>query len=71
MSKEQTSRSANVHLTQYWGGLKKGRCLQVSVRKGKDSKNQFFDYVQLTRSEALALSKDLLDFAYGTSEEVV
>ncbi len=71
MAKEVTSRSANVHLTQFWGGAKKGKCLQVSVKKGKDSKNQFFDHVHLTREQALALSKDLLDFVNGTTEEVV
>lgn len=66
MSTELKSRADRVALTRFWGGSDRGVCAQVTVDSGAGQ----FDYVQLTRAQAAALSRDLWDFATGREEEV-
>ena len=56
----KTSTDAVV-LTRFYGG-EDGVCVQVNSRR-------VFENVRLTRDEARALAKDLMDFAAGAEEE--
>ena len=51
-----------VVLTRFYGGEKSGTCVQVSAQNA-------FEMVRLTRDQARALAKDLMDFAAGAEEE--
>ena len=70
------SRNHNtVGLTRFWGGENRGACVQVTTardwRKEGDhtAADKFFNHVTLSKSEAVALAQDLLDFAGDTAEE--
>lgn len=66
MSTELKSHADRVTLTRFFGGWDRGVCVQVTVDSGAGQ----FDYVQLTRAQAAALSSDLLDFAQARETEV-
>jgi hypothetical protein len=65
MSTELKSRVNGVALTRFFGGADRGTCVQVTVDKGAGQ----FEFVQLTRAQAEALSADLLDFSQGREVE--
>jgi len=65
MSTELKSHADSVALTRFFGGADRGMCVQVTVNSGAGQ----FEYVQLTRAQAAALSADLLDFAQGRETE--
>jgi hypothetical protein len=57
----KTSTDAVV-LTRFYGGERDKVCVQVNSR-------EVFGHVRLTRDQARALAKDLMDFAAGAEEE--
>ncbi len=74
MSTDLKSRNhRTVGLTRFWGGENRGACVQVTTaRDFKDDRgpaDKFFDSVSLSKSEAVALAQDLLDFAGDTAEQ--
>ena len=76
MSTDLKSRNHNtVGLTRFWGGENRGACVQVTTardwRKEGDhtAADKFFNHVTLSKSEAVALAQDLLDFAGDTADE--
>ena len=76
MSTELKSRNrGKVSLTRFWGGDPRGACVQVTTardwRKEGDlsASDKFFNHVTLSKSEAVALAQDLLDFAGDTAEQ--
>ena len=70
MSQDLKSRNPKfVGLTRFWGGQKRGSCVQVTVARNLGDPvpaDKFFDSVTLSKQEAVALAQDLLDFASGT-----
>mgnify|MGYP003141368049 CR=1 FL=1 len=71
MSTDLRSHAPNVTLTRFAGGRERGSCVQVTTPASPDTRaaGAFYDYVQLTRSQAAALAADLLDFGQGREEE--
>ena len=67
MSTELKSHAQGVSLTRFWGGDKRGSCVQLTQKKQQlpATADKFFDSVQLTRAQAAAIAADLLDFAQG------
>ena len=72
MSTELKSHAKDVHLTRFWGG-QRGVCVQVTMKRhpsmGPDTSSGLFQSVQLTRAQAAALGKDLLDFSQSREQE--
>tara|TARA_B100001057_G_scaffold182672_1_gene183375 strand:- start:2155 stop:2376 length:222 start_codon:yes stop_codon:yes gene_type:complete len=71
MSTELKSHAQEVSLTRFWGGDKRGSCVQITMRKTElpATADKFFDSVQITRAQAAALAADLQDFASGREME--
>ena len=76
MSTELKSRNrGKVSLTRFWGGDPRGACVQVTTardwqKEGEvTASDKFFNHVTLSKSEAVALAQDLLDFAGDTAEQ--
>ena len=59
--------------TRFWGGKDRLACIQVTQRKprgpSKEVGDQFFNSLQLTRSQARALAVELMLFAEGREVE--
>jgi len=70
MSTDLKSRTTDVSLTRFWGGMR-GSCVQVTMPRTTklDPTDQFFTSLQLTREQALTLARDLLDFACEDEQE--
>tara|TARA_R110000803_G_scaffold189343_2_gene251833 strand:+ start:215 stop:442 length:228 start_codon:yes stop_codon:yes gene_type:complete len=70
MSMNVRSHGKEIGLTTFWGGDEKGSCIQITMPacldKGKNTWEK--DILQLTTSQAAALSADLMDFVTGRSE---
>ena len=64
MSTELKSHAAGVTLTRFFGGSDRGSCVQVTAGRGVGG-----DFVQLTRAQAAAVARDLMDFATGRETE--
>ena len=58
MSTDRKSRNEEIHLTTFFGGKERGKCLQI----GMDNTEDGYGYIQLTKQEAYCLNKDLQDF---------
>ena len=74
MSTELKSNTKDVTLTRFWGGEQRGVSVQVTQPNANydtDEGGPMFNYVQLTREQAVALALDLLDFAAGRETEEV
>jgi hypothetical protein len=76
MSTELKSRNhAKVGLTRFWGGNDRGTCVQITTSRDwnkegeRCSTDKFFNSVSMSKSEAVALAQDLLDFAGNTAEQ--
>ena len=76
MSTDLKSRNHNtVGLTRFWGGENRGACVQVTTARdwrkegAHTAADKFFNHVTLSKSEAVALAQDLLDFAGDTADE--
>ena len=76
MSTNLKSRNkGKVSLTRFWGGENRGSCVQVTTARDWEKEgdlsasDKFFNHVTLSKSEAVALAQDLLDFAGNTAEE--
>ena len=71
MSTELKSHAQDISLTRFWGGEKRGTCVQLTQKKTElpATADKFFDSVQLTRAQAAAMAADLLDFAQGREQE--
>ena len=76
MSTELKSRNrGKVSLTRFWGGDPRGACVQVTTARDwqkegdVSASDKFFNHVTLSKSEAVALAQDLLDFAGDTAEQ--
>ena len=76
MSTDLKSRNHNtVGLTRFWGGENRGACVQVTTKRDWEKEgdttaaDKFFNHVTLSKSEAVALAQDLLDFAGDTAEQ--
>ncbi len=75
MSTELKSRNrGKVGLTRFWGGENRGACVQITTARDwqKDERgpaDKFFNSVTMSKSEAVALAQDLLDFAGDTAEQ--
>ena len=74
MSTELKSRNhGKVGLTRFWGGENRGSCIQITTARdhneGQGPADKFFNHVTMSKSEAVALAQDLLDFAGDTAEE--
>ena len=76
MSTELKSRNrGKVSLTRFWGGENRGACVQVTTARDWEKEgdltasDKFFNHVTLSKSEAVALAQDLLDFAGDTAEQ--
>ena len=69
MATDLKSQAQHVDLTRFWGGDTRGVCVQITTPAAKQlSRTSFFDTVQLTRAQAAALGKDLLEFAKGNEQ---
>ena len=74
MSTQLKSHTREVSLTRFFGGEKRGSCVQVTMKRVNPNENRgpgdrFFDSMQLTRAQAAALAADLQDFAQGREQE--
>ena len=76
MSTDLKSRNrGKVSLTRFWGGENRGACVQVTTARDWQKEgdvtasDKFFNHVTLSKSEAVALAQDLLDFAGDTAEQ--
>tara|TARA_A100001015_G_C14771749_1_gene625538 strand:- start:418 stop:684 length:267 start_codon:yes stop_codon:yes gene_type:complete len=76
MSTDLKSRNhRTVGLTRFWGGKSRGACVQITTsrdwqKEGElSAPDKFFNHVTMSKSEAVALAQDLLDFAGDTAEE--
>ena len=58
MTTELKPTSIAYWLTSFYGGVKRGRCIQITAKEEDGS----FGYVQLTKEDAKALIKDLQKF---------
>mgnify|MGYP001162488858 FL=1 len=69
MATDLKSQAQHVDLTRFWGGKDKGTCIQITTPAQKPlARTSYFDTVQLTRTQAAALGKDLLEFAKGNEQ---
>jgi hypothetical protein len=71
MSTELKSRTPDVSLTRFWGGLEQK--VQVTAPRPSNlgpltTADKFFQSLQLTREEARSLALDLLMFAEGVEQ---
>lgn len=73
MSTDLKSRTKDVSLTRFWGGDKRGACVQVTIPRTTklDPTDQFFTSMSFTREDAMTLARDLLDFACEDEQEQV
>ena len=73
MSTDLKSRTKDVSLTRFWGGDKRGACVQVTMPRTTklDPTDQFFTSMSFTREDAMTLARDLLDFACEDEQEQV
>ena len=59
--------------TRFWGGKDRMTCIQVTQRKPRGPEaelaDQFFNHIQLTKSQARALAVELMLFAEGREVE--
>ena len=76
MSTDLKSRNhRTVGLTRFWGGESRGACEQITTsrdwrKEGElSAPDKFFNHVTMSKSEAVALAQDLLDFAGDTAEQ--
>lgn len=74
MSTELKSRNhGKVGLTRFWGGENRGSCIQITTARDHNEEqgpaDKFFNHVTMSRTEAVALAQDLLDFAGDTAVE--
>ena len=71
MATDLKSHAQGVSLTRFSGGVDRGVCVQVTMRKQElpATADKFFDTLQLTRAQAAALAADLQDFAQGREQE--
>ena len=76
MSTDLKSRNrGKVSLTRFWGDENRGACVQVTTARDWEKEgdltasDKFFNHVTLSKSEAVALAQDLLDFAGDTAEQ--
>ena len=76
MSTDLKSRNhRTVGLTRFWGGKSRGACVQITTsrdwqKEGElSAPDKFFNHVTMSKSEAVALAQDLLDFAGDTAEQ--
>ena len=67
MATDLKSRTEDVCLTRFWGGVNRGTCVQVTTTYTADPKD-FFKHISLTRDEALTLAQDLMQFAASKEE---
>ena len=68
MATDLKSNTEDVMLTRFYCGVDRGTCVQVTTTYTADPKD-FFKHISLTRDEARALAKDLMDFAASAEEE--
>lgn len=66
MSTEIETRLTRHSLVEFWGGDKRGICLQVTCRSASTPDSE--GYIQLTMAEAAILAKQLADFALREAE---
>ena len=73
MSTDIKSRTKDVSLTRFFGGVQRGPCVLVTMPRTVklDPTDRFFTSLQLTREQALTLARDLLDFAHKDEQEQV
>ena len=74
MSTELKSHAQGVSLTRFWGGDRRGVCVQVTAKRADSQPKGLlpdtgFETVQLTKAQAAALAADLMDFAQGREVE--
>jgi len=76
MSTDLKSRNhRTVGLTRFWGGESRGACVQITTSRNWEKEgdpsaaDKFFNSVSMSKSEAVALAQDLLDFAGDTAEQ--
>tara|TARA_B100000035_G_scaffold239619_1_gene207919 strand:- start:937 stop:1197 length:261 start_codon:yes stop_codon:yes gene_type:complete len=74
MSTDLKSRNrGKVSLTRFWGGENRGACVQITTARDfnedRGPADKFFNSVSMSKSEAVALAQDLLDFAGDTAEQ--
>ena len=71
----KSTNHPKVGLTTFWGGEKRGTCVQITTSRDwhkegdRCSTDKFFNSVSMSKSEAVALAQDLLDFAGNTAEQ--
>ena len=71
----KSTNHRTVGLTRFWGGKSRGACVQITTsrdwqKEGElSAPDKFFNHVTMSKSEAVALAQDLLDFAGDTAEE--
>ena len=70
MSTEIETRLTRHSLVEFWGGDKRGICLQVTCRSTlpPPQRDREEGYIQLTMAEAAILAKQLADFALREAE---
>ena len=73
MSTDLKSHAQKVDLTRFWGGERRGSCVQITMQRDHKEErgpaDAFFDSIQLTRAQAAALAADLNAFAQGREQE--
>ena len=76
MSTDLKSRNhRTVGLTRFWGGENRGACVLITTSRdwekegAPSASDKFFNSVTMSKSEAVALAQDLLDFAGDTAEQ--
>ena len=76
MSTDLKSRNrSKVGLTRFWGGESRGACVQITTSRNWEKEcdpsaaYNLFISVSMSKSEAVALAQDLLDFAGDTAEQ--
>ena len=68
MSTEIESRLTRHSLVEFWGGDKRGVCLQVTATDPHACEIDQEGYIQLTMADAAILAKHLADFALREAE---
>ena len=70
MSTNLKSNISEINLTRFWGGDKRGVCIQISTPNRL--KNRFDpESIQLSKSDACSLARDLFDFSTNRAKEEV
>ena len=76
MSTDLKSRNhRTVGLTRFWGGENRGACVQITTSRDWEKEGDpsaadtIFNCGRMSKSEAVALAQDLLDFAGDTAEQ--